>query len=114
LQTLQTLKIPTKMKKTLVLSISLFCAAYAAQAQQQKSTTTPKVVKATKIDESSVPKIEESQRAPKAKVSSPEKMDKRMNSKPQAAPAVKPDPRLRVKKSKPEVAKPAVKASESK
>jgi maltose-binding protein MalE len=102
------------MKKVLILSTSLFCMALGLNAQQQKSTNAPKVAKATKAETPSEIQVIESKLESINKVHSPTKVEKRNN--PAATRPVKstPDPRLRVKKAKPESAKPAGKTPDSK
>jgi maltose-binding protein MalE len=102
------------MKKVLILSTSLFCMALGLNAQQQKSTNAPKVAKATKAEAPSEIRVIESKPESTNKLHTPTKVEKRNN--PAATRSVKstPDPRLRVKKAKPESAKPAGKTPDSK
>ena len=102
------------MKKVLILSTSLFCMAHGLNAQQQKSTNAPKVAKATKAETPSEIRVIESKPESTNKVHTPTKVEKRNN--PAATRPVKstPDPRLRVKKAKPESSKPAGKTPDSK
>jgi hypothetical protein len=102
------------MKKIITLSASIFCIAIGLNAQQQKATNVPKVVKATKVETPTEIQVQDDKPAAATKVSAPLKLEK---SKPVTAKQpIKPSPdaRLRVKRAKPESAKPAVKNSESK
>lgn len=102
------------MKKKVFLSIVCFCAAYAVQAQQQKTNNPNKVVKSTKIESAPTPQPAIENTNPKVKTQAPSKANLPQKKGETRAPQVKADPRLRVKKSKPETIKPVVKPAESK
>ncbi len=102
------------MKKTITLSASIFCIAIGLNAQQQKATNVPKVVKATKVETPTEIQVQDNKPAAASKVSAPVKLEKSKTAVRKQPAKVTPDARLRVKRAKPESAKPAVKNSASK
>lgn len=96
------------MKKFIVLAAILFGANVATIAQQQKSTEKSKP--ASSNEQAPVKAKPNGDSKLKPSVASPEKVQTRLKPSTEKAPVAKPDPRLRVKRSKPNHPKQAVKS----
>jgi hypothetical protein len=95
------------MKKTIILCVSLLFASLVTFAQQNQTIDKSKPV--TGKQQEPVKAEPQVKQAPNSKVSSPAKVQTRTKPGSEKAPATKPDPRLRVKRAKPEEPKQAIK-----
>ena len=95
------------MKKTIILSVSLLFTSLVTFGQQSQTSDKSKPV--TGKQQEPVKAEPQVKQAPNSKVTSPAKVQTRTKPGSEKAPTTKPDPRLRVKRAKPEEPKQATK-----